>query len=81
MHWKLDFILKMDERYCKGNVGLHFIKVILMAVEVGWVLRVRKSIKKTFGINRMRNCARTKAVRIGKKAYPEVMYYMFGGRC
>lgn len=74
MHCELDFILKMDERHCKGNVGLHFIKAILMAVEVGWVLRVRKSIKKTFGINMVRNYARTKAVRIGKKVYTEIMY-------
>lgn len=44
--WELDFILKMDERHCKGTVVLHFTTVILMAVGVGWVLRVKKSIKK-----------------------------------
>lgn len=74
MHWELDFILRMDERHCKGNVGLHFIQVILMAVEVGWVLRVRKSTKKTVGINMVRNYARTKAGGIGKKVYTEIMY-------
>ena len=41
---ELDFILKMDERHCKGPVVLPFITVILMAVGVGWVLRVRKPV-------------------------------------
>ena len=41
---ELDFILKRDERYCKGPVVLPFITVILMAVGVGWVLRVRKPV-------------------------------------
>lgn len=58
----------------KGSVGLHFIKVILMAVGVGWVLRVRKPIKETIGINPVGNCARTKAmgVGIGKEEHTEV---------
>lgn len=45
-----------------------------MAVGVGWVLRVRKPIKETIGINLVRNCARTKSmgVGIGKEEHTEV---------
>lgn len=44
--WKLDFILKVDERHCKGSVVLHFVKVILMQWSGGAVPRVRTPIKK-----------------------------------
>lgn len=58
----------------KGSVGLYFIKVILMAVGVGWVLRVRKLIKEIIGINSVGNCVRIKVmgVGIGKEEYIEV---------
>lgn len=44
-------------------MGLHFIKVNLMAMGVGWVLRV-KPVEETIGINLARNYARTKAVAV-----------------
>lgn len=53
---ELDFILKMDERHCKGPVVLPFIMVILMAVVVGWVLRMRKPVLKTSGIIQWKLC-------------------------
>lgn len=38
---ELDFILKMDESIAKALWFCPFITVILMAVGVGWVLRVK----------------------------------------